>query len=272
MTAQGCFSGEPSAELVDEAFDALISAGKAVVVHQILPDPLGVATLAQRMLDEFAIGLAGTCRRGLRRRIGARVGDHLIGRFWAARVGGSRSLAGFESCGRGCAPSAGRPSRNRGRFQISGRSFAPDSGLFFDAPQRPSQPPQRDDFLLLFLVQDVAHIDGEYSPSVNVLAQFFIGRFSGDPVWPVLGDPRGSPRRTKKPTLLQGILVCQQCGYALYRASGGKPNRPVYYYRCIGSDGYRRLAARCVRIVQCGRIILMQWSGSRSLVCWRMTG
>jgi len=50
-----------------------------------------------------------------------------------------------------------------------------------------------------------------------------------------------SPRRTKKPTLLQGILVCQQCGYALYRASGGKPNRPVYYYRCIGSDGYRRL-------------------------------
>ncbi len=50
-----------------------------------------------------------------------------------------------------------------------------------------------------------------------------------------------SPRRTKKPTLLQGILVCQQCGYALCRASGGKPNRPVYYYRCIGSDGYRRL-------------------------------
>jgi site-specific DNA recombinase len=50
-----------------------------------------------------------------------------------------------------------------------------------------------------------------------------------------------SPRRTKKPTLLQGILVCQQCGYAMYRASGGKTNRPVYYYRCIGSDGYRRL-------------------------------
>jgi site-specific DNA recombinase len=54
-------------------------------------------------------------------------------------------------------------------------------------------------------------------------------------------NKRYSPRRTKKPTLLQGILVCQQCGYALYRSSGGKPNRPVYYYRCIGSDGYRRL-------------------------------
>jgi len=26
---------------------------------------------------------------------------------------------------------------------------------------------------------------------VNVLGQFLIGRFSGDPVWPVLGDPRG---------------------------------------------------------------------------------
>lgn len=50
-----------------------------------------------------------------------------------------------------------------------------------------------------------------------------------------------SPRRTKKPTLLQGILICQQCGYAMYRSSGGKTQRPLYYYRCLGSDGYRRL-------------------------------
>jgi site-specific DNA recombinase len=50
-----------------------------------------------------------------------------------------------------------------------------------------------------------------------------------------------SPRRTIEPTLLQGILVCQQCGYALYRTSTETTKRKLYYYRCLGSDGYRRL-------------------------------
>ena len=50
-----------------------------------------------------------------------------------------------------------------------------------------------------------------------------------------------SPRRTIEPTLLQGILVCQQCGYALYRTSTKTSKRKLYYYRCLGSDGYRRL-------------------------------
>src|SRR5271167_1474939 len=48
-----------------------------------------------------------------------------------------------------------------------------------------------------------------------------------------------SPRRTKRPSLLQGLLVCQQCGYAMYRTSGGKPQHRLYYYRCQGADGYR---------------------------------
>jgi site-specific DNA recombinase len=50
-----------------------------------------------------------------------------------------------------------------------------------------------------------------------------------------------SPRRTIEPTLLQGMLVCQQCGYGLYRASTWTTKRRLHYYRCIGSDGYRRL-------------------------------
>ena len=50
-----------------------------------------------------------------------------------------------------------------------------------------------------------------------------------------------SPRRTIEPTLLQGMLVCQQCGYALYRTSTRTAKQKLYYYRCIGSDGYRRL-------------------------------
>jgi site-specific DNA recombinase len=50
-----------------------------------------------------------------------------------------------------------------------------------------------------------------------------------------------SPRRTMEPTLLQGMLVCRQCGYALYRTSTRTSKQKLNYYRCIGSDGYRRL-------------------------------
>src|SRR5207302_3922720 len=31
-----------------------------------------------------------------------------------------------------------------------------------------------------------------------------------------------SPRRTIEPTLLQGMLVCQKCGYALYRVNASE--------------------------------------------------
>jgi site-specific DNA recombinase len=52
---------------------------------------------------------------------------------------------------------------------------------------------------------------------------------------------RHSPRRTIEPTLLQGMLVCEQCGYGLYRTSTHTSKQRLNYYRCIGSDGYRRL-------------------------------
>jgi site-specific DNA recombinase len=48
-------------------------------------------------------------------------------------------------------------------------------------------------------------------------------------------------RRTLEPTLLQGMLVCQQCGYALYRCSTRTTRRRLYYYRCSGSDAHRQL-------------------------------
>ena len=50
-----------------------------------------------------------------------------------------------------------------------------------------------------------------------------------------------SPRRTVEATLLQGMLVCEHCGYALYRASTHTSKQKLNYYRCLGSDGYRRL-------------------------------
>ena len=51
-------------------------------------------------------------------------------------------------------------------------------------------------------------------------------------------------RNTKKPTLLQGILVCRECGYACYRTSTRTTNKRIYYYRCIGSDNYRHVGGR----------------------------
>src|ERR1700686_3626168 len=54
-------------------------------------------------------------------------------------------------------------------------------------------------------------------------------------------NKRHSPRRTMEPTLLQGMLVCEQCGYGLYRTSTHTSKQTLNYYRCIGSDGYRRL-------------------------------
>jgi site-specific DNA recombinase len=52
-------------------------------------------------------------------------------------------------------------------------------------------------------------------------------------------NKRHSPRRTLEPTLLQGMLVCERCGYALYRTSTQTSARKLYYYRCLGSDAYR---------------------------------
>jgi len=54
-------------------------------------------------------------------------------------------------------------------------------------------------------------------------------------------NKRHSPRRTIEPSLLQGMLVCERCGYAFYRTSTRTSARKLYYYRCLGSDAYRHL-------------------------------
>ena len=53
-------------------------------------------------------------------------------------------------------------------------------------------------------------------------------------------------RRTVEPSLVQGLVSCQKCGYALSRASGRSSARRIHYYRCIGLDGWRHLGGpRC---------------------------
>jgi site-specific DNA recombinase len=50
-----------------------------------------------------------------------------------------------------------------------------------------------------------------------------------------------SQRRTIEPSLLQSMLVCERCGYGLYRSSARTSKQKLYYYRCLGSDGWRHL-------------------------------
>jgi len=48
-----------------------------------------------------------------------------------------------------------------------------------------------------------------------------------------------APRHTKQPSLLQGLVVCQSCSYSSCRTSTRTTRRKLYYYRCLGSRGYR---------------------------------
>ena len=50
-----------------------------------------------------------------------------------------------------------------------------------------------------------------------------------------------SPRRTIAPSIVQGLVSCKKCGYALSRTSTRSSARVIHYYRCIGSDAYRHL-------------------------------
>jgi len=47
-----------------------------------------------------------------------------------------------------------------------------------------------------------------------------------------------SPRNTKAPALLQGLLVCDVCGYAYNRTSQGPGPKKYHYYRCPGTNGW----------------------------------
>ena len=55
-------------------------------------------------------------------------------------------------------------------------------------------------------------------------------------------NKRFAPRRTIEPSILQSIVCCSKCSYAMYRTSTRSSARKIYYYRCLGSDAYRRLS------------------------------
>src|ERR1700681_2014207 len=50
-----------------------------------------------------------------------------------------------------------------------------------------------------------------------------------------------SRRRTITPSVVQGLVSCQKCGYAFSRTSTQTSARKIHYYKCIGSDSWRKL-------------------------------
>lgn len=50
-----------------------------------------------------------------------------------------------------------------------------------------------------------------------------------------------SRRRTIAPSVVQGLVSCAKCGYAFSRTSTQTSARKIHYYKCIGSDSWRKL-------------------------------
>ncbi len=223
ITARGC-GCLVSAKLANEAFDGLIAAVEPALGHQVLPDRHGIATLAQTQLDRLTERFAETGgRNGLGRFMlssrstprqtrwsphslgrfcgscfcfslrgkvfGVGVGVDRVGRFCRVRPGGHPFVGRF--CRRSPSPRTRRAHSDPGRFQVGSGGLPTHPGLLLDAPQGPSEPSQGYDLLFFRFAQDVAHTDEGYclasestSPSL-----ILVGRFSGDPHWPLLGDP-----------------------------------------------------------------------------------
>jgi site-specific DNA recombinase len=77
-------------------------------------------------------------------------------------------------------------------------------------------------------------------------------------------NSRLSPRNTRRPSLLQGILVCRECGHSYHRSSTrSKTGNVHHYYRCSGADSFRRpegrvCAARPVRVDDIDELVWAQ--------------
>jgi len=77
-----------------------------------------------------------------------------------------------------------------------------------------------------------------------------------------------SKRNTKQLTLLQGVLVCRECGYSCYRTCTRTSNKRISYYRCIGQDGWRHPdGKRCTsRPVRADELDPLVWAEVRRLL------
>jgi hypothetical protein len=77
-----------------------------------------------------------------------------------------------------------------------------------------------------------------------------------------------APRRRIEPSVVQGLVSCRLCGYALSRASTRSSARPIHYYRCLGSDGRRHLGGPVCKnpTVQQDLLDQIVWTGVMRLL------
>ena len=179
--------------------------------------------------DDFPVRLA---------RAGSRTAAGLLFRFWRWQIGrlfgrrvGGHLYGRFCRRGRIPAPTARRPHRNPRRLQVAAGRFPPDPRRSFNPPQRPAQPPQGNHLLFLFFAQDIAHVDGGYSPSGSMSwLSYLVGRFSGDHLWPVLGGHRGREPRPPQRISVFFPLVQPKC-----------LQKPRFRKTCLKNQFYREL-------------------------------
>src|SRR5207302_4656405 len=50
-----------------------------------------------------------------------------------------------------------------------------------------------------------------------------------------------SRRHTSERSVVQGLVSCAKCGYSFSRTSTQTSARKIHYYKCIGSDSWRKL-------------------------------
>ena len=55
----------------------------------------------------------------------------------------------------------------------------------------------------------------------------------------LLQNKKHAPRKTLESSILQGLVCCRKCSYALSRTSTRTSARKISYYRCLGSEAWR---------------------------------
>ena len=152
------------------------------------------------------------------------------------------SLAGFESAP-GDAP--GSVGHLTGRFwtelppprppqpdprpaQVPRDRLPAHPGRLLDAPQRPTEAPQRADLFLFLVLQDVGHPAGSELSSAGQRLQQppTTGRFSGGHDWPLLGGHRGERMKRSTTQMLPCLPTApQRMRNPRRRHQGTKPPR-----------------------------------------------
>src|SRR5436309_2522010 len=77
-----------------------------------------------------------------------------------------------------------------------------------------------------------------------------------------------SRRRTIAASVVQGLVSCAKCGYAFSRTSTQTSARKIHYYKCIGSDSWRKLGGPVCAPLQRR---LASLNVRKSCACWLKT-